>query len=121
MVFVVDIDNDPAPFDMLVLPSKGLYDQMVKAHKQVAEVSAYYHNQYELWVAAGKPTHRNRGNLVAEGFDVLPWMRHVDIDKYLEQLMLRIRYVGMSVNEYIEVEYRDFVRYAEPMCRFTDA
>lgn len=103
----------------LVFLTRDVYDLMVEAHRQAAEVVAYYKTEGKKWDAAGRPTKLNElGQREVVGYDVISPMRLKDIESYLKSQMDAIKFLGWSYSDNIKLTYDEFIKYTKPEYKF---
>ena len=99
----------------ITIPARALYDLMVEAHFYAAEVLDFHWQEHQRWRDSGMPRREPvglYGTIVPDEFMVLHPFRISEIESYLKELRRLIEYVGLSVNDYIEISREDFERYA---------
>lgn len=106
---------EPATLQRVDMPTREFYDLMVEAHLQAVLVLEHHRKEFHRWNDDGRPTREGpHGNLPAHGYGVLNWGSQLDIERYLRELMGRIRFVDLSLNADISVTWDEFERYGLP-------
>lgn len=93
----------------LTIPTDELYPEMVAAHKRVAEALAYHEQQRNRWEADGRP--RGADGKSTDEYNLLPPMQFYELARWLERQYDVIKFIGSSVNQYVELSLDEYNLY----------